>query len=75
MDPSTQPIIEAAAEFLWSDELQESLDTFARNHASMFAGCTNTASEQKLECVVHMAARFDDVKPRSPAPFTAQRPR
>jgi hypothetical protein len=40
MDPRTGPILEAAAEFLWSDELEASLDVFARNHAPMFANAT-----------------------------------
>lgn len=48
MDPSTGPIMEAAAEFLWSDELEASLNAFARNHASMFAGAS-VEGEHRLE--------------------------
>ena len=52
MDGNTKRILEAAAEFLWSDQLQESLDAFSRNHASMFADAPPDATsggEQKLE--------------------------
>ena len=37
MNSSTERILEAAAEFLWSDELQQSLDSFSKNHAPMCA--------------------------------------
>jgi hypothetical protein len=52
MSPSTQPILDAAGEFLWSDELQESLDAFSKNHASMFENAPPDATEggeQRLE--------------------------
>jgi hypothetical protein len=52
MDSSTQRILEAAAEFLWSDELQQSLDSFSKNHAAMFEDAPPDATsggEQKLE--------------------------
>ena len=47
-DPRSEEILEAAAQFLWSDEMAESLDSFSANHASMFAGAT-ADGEQKLE--------------------------
>ena len=49
MTPATKPILEAASEFLWSDELQSSLDSFSTNHAPMFADATGVEGEQKLE--------------------------
>ena len=49
MNPATKPILEAASEFLWSDELQSSLDSFSTNHAPMFADATGVEGEQKLE--------------------------
>ena len=49
MNPHTQPILDAAAEFLWSDDLQTSLDDFCANHAPIFAGATGAEGEQKLE--------------------------
>ena len=50
--PSTQLILDAASECLWSDELQASLDTFSTNHAEMFADAPPDATEggeQRLE--------------------------
>jgi NAD/NADP transhydrogenase alpha subunit len=49
MEDSTLRIIEGAAEFLWSEEIQNSLDTFATNHAPMFSDCTSAQDEQRLE--------------------------
>lgn len=52
MNATTEGILEAASDFLWSDELQESLDSFSRNHAHMFADAPPDATsggEQKLE--------------------------
>ena len=49
MNPATKPILEAASEFLWSDELQSSLDSFSTNHAPLFADATGVEGEQKLE--------------------------
>ena len=48
LQPATEGILEAASQFLWSDEMAESLDSFSVNHASMFAGAT-ADGEQKLE--------------------------
>lgn len=38
LHPATEGILDAAAEFLWSDEMAESLESFSTNHAEMFAG-------------------------------------
>lgn len=34
----TEGILDAAAEFLWSDEMAESLEAFSTNHAELFKG-------------------------------------
>ena len=53
MNPSTEPILDAANKFLWSDEMQESMDGFASNYGEMFVGVTRQQAagraEQKLE--------------------------
>eukprot|EP01047_Picozoa_sp_COSAG01_P084238 COSAG01_NODE_17995_length_1107_cov_1.798611_1_plen_89_part_01 len=41
-------ILDAASEYLWSEELAASIDAFVRNHRSMFAGAS-AGGEQKLE--------------------------
>ena len=38
LHPATEGILDAAADFLWSDEMAESLESFSTNHAEMFAG-------------------------------------
>lgn len=48
LQPATEGILEAASQFLWSDEMAASLDVFSTNHAAMFAGAS-TSGEQKLE--------------------------
>ena len=47
--PGTQAIIEAAADFMWSEEMQESIDAFSTNHASMFEGAEGVEGEHRLE--------------------------
>ena len=49
LHPETEGILEAAADFLWSDEMAESLDTFSKNHAHLFAGAAFPPTEHKLE--------------------------
>ena len=44
-----QAIIEAAADFMWSEEMQESIDAFSTNHASMFDGAEGVEGEHRLE--------------------------
>lgn len=36
---ATEDILDAASEFLWSDEMEQSLEAFYTNHASLF-DCT-----------------------------------
>ena len=47
-DPRSEEILEAAAQFLWSDEMATSLEAFTENHKEMFVGATPDG-EQKLE--------------------------
>ena len=49
LSPSTVAILEAAAKFLFTDELQASLAAFTANHASMFSGATGVEGEHRLE--------------------------
>ena len=49
LSPSTVAILEAAAKFLFTDELQASLAAFTTNHASMFVGATGVEGEHRLE--------------------------
>lgn len=52
MDENTEAIIETVNRFLWSDMMQESLNSFCENHAEMFVGVREDAGvegEQKLE--------------------------
>ena len=37
LNPRTEPILEAATKFFWSEEMQESLDSFCANYADLFA--------------------------------------
>ena len=37
LQPTTEPILEAATKFLW-DDMKETLEAFCRNHAELFAG-------------------------------------
>ena len=48
MNPNTEPILDAANKFLWSDGMQESLDTFATNYAEMFVGVRRKLGEELL---------------------------
>ena len=48
LDQATIEVLEAAGEFLWSEQLAQSLDAFVTNHASMFADAT-AGGEQRLE--------------------------
>lgn len=48
LQPRTEEILEAASEFLWSDDAAETLDQFAANHSAMFKDATATG-EQRLE--------------------------
>lgn len=48
MNPNTEPILDAANKFLWSDGMQESLDTFATNYAEMFVGVRRRLGEELL---------------------------
>ena len=49
MNPNTQPIIDIASEFLWGQEMQDSMAAFAANYASMFVGVRHADGEQRLE--------------------------
>ena len=49
LSEATVLILEAAAKFLFTDELQASLAAFSANYASMFAGAAGTEGEQRLE--------------------------
>ena len=49
LSEATVLILEAAAKFLFTDELQASLAAFSVNYASMFAGAAGTEGEQRLE--------------------------
>ena len=49
LHPSTAPILDAATKFLWSDEMQESVDAFTRNYTPLFEGSQGPEGEQKLE--------------------------
>ena len=49
LQPSTAPILDAATKFLWSDEMQESVDAFTRNYTPLFEGSQGPEGEQKLE--------------------------
>ena len=49
LQPSTAPILDAATKFLWSDEMQESVDSFTKNYTPLFEGSTGPDGEQKLE--------------------------
>ena len=48
MNPNTEPILDAANKFLWSDGMQESMDTFATNYAEMFTGVRRRLGEELL---------------------------
>eukprot|EP01043_Picozoa_sp_COSAG02_P034377 COSAG02_NODE_2399_length_8948_cov_21.873771_5_plen_158_part_00 len=48
LQPATEGILEAASEFLWSEEIAASLESFSASHATMFIG-GSTSGEQKLE--------------------------
>ena len=52
LDPKTEPILDAATRFLWSEDMQESTDAFTRNHVGMFAGAEGPEGEQRLEWTV-----------------------
>ena len=45
---ATEGILDAAAEFLWSEAMATSLDSFSDNHKDMFTGAT-ADGEQRLE--------------------------
>ena len=45
---ATEGILDAAAEFLWSEAMATSLDSFSTNHKDMFTGAT-ADGEQRLE--------------------------
>ena len=47
-DPRSEEILDAAAQFLWSDEMATSLEAFTENHKELFVGATPDG-EQKLE--------------------------
>ena len=49
LSDTTVFILEAAAKFLFTDDLQGSLAAFCANHASMFLGTTGLQGEQRLE--------------------------
>jgi len=49
MNAGSTAILEAASEFLWSEQMQDSLEAFTTNYASMFEGATWPAEEQRLE--------------------------
>jgi hypothetical protein len=49
LSEATVLILEAAAKFLFTDELQGSLAAFSSNYAAMFAGASGVQGEQKLE--------------------------
>ena len=49
MNPSTEPILDAANKFLWSDEMQESMDGFASNYGEMFVGVTRQQAAGRAE--------------------------
>ena len=54
MNPNTEPILDAANKFLWSDGMQESMDGFATNYAELFVGVRKKIGqeldgEQRLE--------------------------
>lgn len=54
MNPNTEPILDAANKFLWSDGMQESMDGFATNYAELFVGVRKKlgeelSGEQRLE--------------------------
>ena len=40
LHPETESILEAAAEFLWSADMEASLEAFSRNYAPMFVDAT-----------------------------------
>lgn len=48
MQPDNESLINAAADYLWSDELQREFDAFAAEHAHMFVGA-DAEGEQRLE--------------------------
>jgi hypothetical protein len=48
MNPNTEPILDAANKFLWSDGMQESMDSFATNYAEMFTGVRRRLGEELL---------------------------
>lgn len=49
MDASTSSLLEKAAEFMWSDGLQQASDAFVQSHAPLFAGASGIDGEQRLE--------------------------
>ena len=49
LNPKTEPILDVATRFLWSEEMQESTDAFTRNHVALFAGAEGSGGEQRLE--------------------------
>ena len=49
LDPKTEPILDAATKFLWSEDLQESVDQFTANYVGMFHGADGMDGEQRFE--------------------------
>ena len=49
LDPKTEPILDAATRFLWSEDMNESREAFIANHVSLFAGADGPEGEQRLE--------------------------
>ena len=48
LDPKTEPILDAATRFLWSEDMNESREAFIANHVSLFAGADGPEGEQRL---------------------------
>jgi hypothetical protein len=46
LHPATEGILDAAADFLWSDEMAESLELFSSNHADLFEGAEGMDVEE-----------------------------
>ena len=67
LSETTVLILEAAAKFLFTDDLQASLAAFSANHASMFAGAAGTEGEQRLEWS-EAHRDFQQVRKRSSPP-------
>ena len=52
MNPASEEIIDVTNKFLWGQVMQDSLNSFAQNHAEMFVGVSATQGEegeQRLE--------------------------